>query len=75
MASIKISELRPVGSELFQDSESFLNELNDRDLDIRGGGDVNISVLSQYSYSYGISILTQSVVTVKTYNSPKSFFF
>ncbi len=29
MASIKISELRPAGSELFQDSESFLNELND----------------------------------------------
>ncbi len=31
MASIKVSELRPTGSELFQDSESFLNELNDRD--------------------------------------------
>ncbi|BAU13090.1 hypothetical protein LEP3755_36270 [Leptolyngbya sp. NIES-3755] len=75
MASIKISELRPVGSELFQDSESFLNELNDRDLDIRGGGDVNISVLSQYTASVGISIYTQSVVTVKTYNSPKTFFF
>jgi hypothetical protein len=29
MASIKISELRPVGSELFQDSESFLNELSE----------------------------------------------
>ncbi|MBR8837057.1 MAG: hypothetical protein DSM106950_24405 [Stigonema ocellatum SAG 48.90 = DSM 106950] len=27
MAVIKISELRPTGSELFQDSESFLNEL------------------------------------------------
>jgi hypothetical protein len=30
MASIKISELRPLGSELFQDQESFLNELSDR---------------------------------------------
>jgi hypothetical protein len=29
MASIKISELRPAGSELFQDSESFLNELSE----------------------------------------------
>ncbi|BAU13089.1 hypothetical protein LEP3755_36260 [Leptolyngbya sp. NIES-3755] len=75
MASIKISELRPVGSELFQDSESFLNELNDRDLDIRGGGDVNISVLSQFTASIGISIKTASVVTVKTYNSPYSVFF
>ncbi|MBE9009701.1 hypothetical protein IQ250_05735 [Pseudanabaenaceae cyanobacterium LEGE 13415] len=75
MASIKISELRPVGSELFQDAESFLNELNDRDLDIRGGGDVNISVLSQFTATVGISIKTYSVVTVKTYNSPQSFFY
>ncbi len=29
MASIKIAELRPAGSELFSGSESFLNELND----------------------------------------------
>ncbi len=29
MASIKIAELRPAGSELFAGSESFLNELND----------------------------------------------
>ncbi|MCC5647545.1 hypothetical protein LC607_32485 [Nostoc sp. CHAB 5824] len=32
MASIKISELRPAGSELFQDSESFLNELNEKEI-------------------------------------------
>ena len=38
MASITISELRPAGSELFQDSESFLNELNDQEmLGIAGG--------------------------------------
>jgi hypothetical protein len=38
MASITISELRPVGSELFQDSESFLNELTDQEmLGIEGG--------------------------------------
>jgi hypothetical protein len=71
MASIKLSELRPVGSELFQDSESFLNELNDRELDVRGGGDINVSVLSQFTKSIGISIKSFSVVTVKTYNSPK----
>ncbi|MBE9181623.1 hypothetical protein IQ268_23960 [Oculatella sp. LEGE 06141] len=29
MASINISELNPAGSGLFQDSESFLNELTD----------------------------------------------
>ncbi len=32
MASIKLTELRPAGSELFNDSESFLNELNDQDM-------------------------------------------
>ncbi|MGK7943526.1 MAG: hypothetical protein AB4058_03570 [Microcystaceae cyanobacterium] len=28
MANIKVNELNPAGSELFSDSESFLNELN-----------------------------------------------
>ncbi|MEH1909626.1 MAG: hypothetical protein V7L05_05490 [Nostoc sp.] len=37
MASIKISELRPVGSELFQDSESFLQELGAQEMGITGG--------------------------------------
>ncbi|AOX03663.1 hypothetical protein BJP34_33335 [Moorena producens PAL-8-15-08-1] len=40
MSSIKIAELRPAGSELFQDSESFLNELSDgQEMDmVLGGG-------------------------------------
>ena len=29
MASISISELRPSGADMFQDSESFLNDLTD----------------------------------------------
>ncbi|MEH2459889.1 hypothetical protein [Nostoc sp.] len=32
MASIKISELRPAGSELFQDSESFLRDLGAQEM-------------------------------------------
>lgn len=32
MANIVISELRPAGSELFQDSESFLSDLNDQEM-------------------------------------------
>ncbi|MCC5617683.1 hypothetical protein LC605_21845 [Nostoc sp. CHAB 5836] len=32
MASIKISELRPAGSELFQDSESFLKDLGAQEM-------------------------------------------
>ena len=60
MAVIKISELRPAGSELFQDSESFLNELNDQEMSTLGGGDLFIS---QATLSIGISILTASLVT------------
>ncbi len=38
MAGIKITELSPAGSELFQDSESFLEDmLNDELGSIRGG--------------------------------------
>jgi hypothetical protein len=70
MASIKISELRPAGSELFQDSESYLNELNEKEMIVTGGSgsDNNVSVISQYTVSVGVSIITKSVVSqVKTF--------
>ncbi len=39
MATIKLSELKAAGSELFQDSESFLNDMNEVDtLSVHGGG-------------------------------------
>jgi hypothetical protein len=67
MASIKIAELHPVGVELFQDRESFLDELNEREMSLLLGGkksdDVNISVISVETGSIGISIVTYSVVT------------
>ncbi|MDJ0532280.1 MAG: hypothetical protein QNJ70_07235 [Xenococcaceae cyanobacterium MO_207.B15] len=56
MAEIKLSELRPAGSELLEDSESFLNELNDRDLENVAGGlfaGSIASVASQASVSVG----------------------
>lgn len=38
MANIEIDNLHPAGSELFQDSESFLNDLSDREVcGIKGG--------------------------------------
>lgn len=37
MSSICISDLRPAGAELFQDSETFLHELSDSELSIMGG--------------------------------------
>ncbi|ARV61415.1 hypothetical protein BZZ01_24810 [Nostocales cyanobacterium HT-58-2] len=52
MAIIKISELRPAGSELFQDSESFLNELTEQEtVGLEGGfafnGTLGISISAQ----------------------------
>ncbi|MCP6762983.1 MAG: hypothetical protein NHB32_30395 [Fischerella sp. CENA71] len=45
MAEIKITELRPTGSELFEDSETFLKELNDDEMTVTlGGGDSLLSI-------------------------------
>ena len=50
MASIKLSQLQANGSELFQDSESFLNEMNDVDtISIQGGSGSGIHDLVEYS--------------------------
>ncbi|ALB43125.1 MULTISPECIES: hypothetical protein [Nostocales] len=50
MASIKLSQLQGNGSELFQDSESFLNEMNDVDtISIQGGSGSGIHDLVYYS--------------------------
>ncbi|OUL37309.1 hypothetical protein BV372_02620 [Nostoc sp. T09] len=55
MAVIKISELRPAGSELFQDSESFLNELNEKEaLSLVGGAFTVV----------GVSVSAQTVVSI-----------
>ncbi|MBC5796205.1 hypothetical protein H5968_13875 [Sphaerospermopsis sp. LEGE 00249] len=46
MASIKLSELQVAGSELFQDSESFLNEMSDANSIAVYGGYSGISDMS-----------------------------
>jgi membrane protein DedA with SNARE-associated domain len=38
MSHIIISDLRPVGYDLFSGSESFLNDLSDDELGVQGGG-------------------------------------
>jgi hypothetical protein len=38
MSNISIFDLNPTGSELFADSESFLNELTNSELNLLGGG-------------------------------------
>jgi hypothetical protein len=45
MASIKISDLKPAGSELFSDSESYMSELGDSELGIINGGGISLAVL------------------------------
>ncbi|MDF5706645.1 MAG: class IIb bacteriocin, lactobin A/cerein 7B family [Nostoc sp. S4] len=38
MATIKISDLQPIGYQFFFDSESYLNELTDEELKLTHGG-------------------------------------
>lgn len=60
MATIKISELNPIGSELFSDSESYIEELSEVELDtlnINGGGTPLIYVTTRYA----LSIVTVSL--------------
>ncbi|MEJ6480534.1 hypothetical protein N0Y54_04150 [Nostoc punctiforme UO1] len=59
MASIALSQLNTTGSELFQDSESFLSDLNNVDsITIYGGGDggdvSNVSEGIEPLLAYGV---------------------
>ncbi|MEH2106502.1 hypothetical protein [Nostoc sp.] len=47
MASIALSQLNTTGSELFQDSESFLNDLNNVDSITIYGGDGDVSSVAE----------------------------
>jgi hypothetical protein len=44
MATIKIVDLSPVGSEFFADSESYLNELTDDELNMTQGGSTPVCI-------------------------------
>ena len=46
MATIKIVDLSPVGSEFFADSESYLNELTDDELNMTQGGSSPVCLCS-----------------------------
>jgi hypothetical protein len=67
MAEIKLSELRPAGSELLQDSENFLNELNDREIENVVGGNTIASVASQNSASVGTINTISNVGQTQTF--------
>jgi hypothetical protein len=56
--SIKITDLKPTGSELFSDSETFMNELTgDKLIDIKGGA-------TTWSYSQGTYSISNSKITL-----------
>ena len=54
MANIKLSELHAAGSELFHDSESFLNEFSD--VDSISGGQVTIATGATYVASNPLTL-------------------
>jgi bacteriocin-like protein len=66
MATINISDLRPTGSELFSDSESYMNELSDSELETINGG-----LLPALLWSAGVAVArfyAQRAATQSTYN-------
>jgi|LakMenE18May11ns_1017448.scaffolds.fasta_scaffold9526961_1 hypothetical protein len=57
MANIVISELRPAGSDLFMDSESYLTDLTDNELHMtQGGGKASIIISFTIGFTVGITI-------------------
>ena len=64
MASIVISDLRPAGSELFMDSESFLSELSDGELSVISGGEIFGSWLDGFiAGAVGSAIVSATAVS------------
>lgn len=72
MANIELSDLQPAGSELFQDSESYLNELGESEVGLvqggrrgrgrgrgRWGGNVNIVVAPQVNVQFTVNVNNQ----------------
>lgn len=55
MTNIKVSELSPAGSKLFQGREGFLNELSDRELSNVVGGSDSAATVSGKTMVSGIS--------------------
>ena len=67
MAEINLSELRPAGSELLEDSENFLNELNEREIENVVGGNSIASAVSQVSESVGTIFTVTDVGISQTF--------
>ncbi|TAE59461.1 MAG: hypothetical protein EAZ87_09585 [Nostocales cyanobacterium] len=66
MANIQLNELNIAGSELFQDTESFLNEMNDSDgILVKGGSGSYLPDLLDYSIkSYEFALIGFAIDSV-----------
>jgi hypothetical protein len=56
MATIKISDLHSVGSELFMDSESYLNELTNEELNMAHGGSTPLCISYSIGFTVGVTV-------------------
>lgn len=65
MANIKIANLHPAGSELFSDSESYMNELGDSELDATSGGSTPMCVTATITIS-ALSVAIASPLIIAT---------
>lgn len=70
MSTIKINDLRPTGAELFSDSETYMNELGDSELDIYGGR--ISSIIKSIAKSIAKGSRAVSNATKKGYQRAKS---
>lgn len=72
MPTIKISDLSPTGSQLFHDSESYMNELSDGELDIINGASLSAIVgfsLRASRAASGAVVRASEAVSGAVYNS------
>ncbi len=63
MATINISDLLPTGSELFSDSESYMSELGDSELDIINGGSSPACIVWSIRITVVASLAASIIVT------------
>lgn len=54
MATIEISDLRPAGSELFSDSEGYMNELGESEFGGINGGSTPMCVFATITLSLAV---------------------
>jgi hypothetical protein len=69
MSIIKILELCPLGFNLFDDSENFLNDLTDQDSEVLTGG----LAISQLSISAGFAVFSNNLDFLQMLNNSAVF--